>query len=212
MFDLFAGLGGASEAFRRAGWRVMTLDVDPIFKPDLLLDIATYAPDGLRPDFVWASPPCVEYALRRFNRDLEPSLDLVRHAKRVIDALKPRLWALENVRLSVPFIRRELGPHRLAVGSYFLWGNFPRFIPRDVPNKGMSVGPHYLRSALRAKIPLTLSEDMERAVSYLLRAEETGGRPGELAPEQLDIPWIGAEPRAGAAAEPAIDTPPGAAS
>ena len=208
MVDLFAGLGGASEAFRRAGWRVVTLDVEPMFKPDILADVAAFEPPAdLRPDFVWASPPCVEYALRRFNSDLEPSLALVQHAKRIIDKLSPRYWALENVRLSVPFIRQVLGPHRIAAGPYFLWGNFPRFIPSPVPNKGSASGPHYLRSALRAKIPLSLSQDMEAAVTYMLRAAETNGMPGSLLDAQWALPLgaLAVEPATRRPADPALD-------
>jgi hypothetical protein len=180
MYDLFCGLGGASAAFVDAGWDVVTVDSDPMFKPTILTDIRDLVahPEGVplinvaRPDFLWASPPCIEFARRRFDPSINPSLDLVIAAKKVIDELRPRYWCIENVRLSVPHISKVLGPHRVAIGPYFLWGNFPMFLPRWVREKGSVRGPHWLRSALRAKIPYAISSDMERAVSYVMNAEE----------------------------------------
>lgn len=187
MWDVFCGLGGASAAFKAAGWKVVTVDIEPMFRPDILADAATLDLRGeAAPDFAWFSPPCVEFARRRFEPDLVPSLDLVRHCVRLRDELKPKLWALENVRLSVPFIKTVLGPHRIGVGPYFLWGNFPSFMPQPVKGKAGVRGPHWMRSAERAKIPYSLSSDIERAVSYLLNAQENGGRPAGRA---LDLPF-----------------------
>ncbi len=181
MWDLFCGLGGWSQAFRDAGWRVITVDNDPMFKPEVLCDISELDVSGQpAPDFLTASPPCVEFALRRFDPKIKPSLDLVVAAKRVIDELKPKYWVIENVRHAVPFISEILGPHRLAVGPYFLWGNFPLFLPQSVKGKSGVRGPHWLRSATRAKIPYPLSSDMERAVSYVFNASRSPAITPEL--------------------------------
>lgn len=172
MFDLFCGLKGSSQAFTAAGWNVTTVDIEPMFKPTRLVSVVDFNPGPVRPEFVWASPPCTEFALRRFDKTIVPSLDLVRHAKRVIDQLEPKYWAVENVRNAVPYISEVLGPPKMVVGPFFLWGNFPRFLARPVPGKGQARGPHFLRSAMRAMVPLSLSEDMLAAVAYMLDQEQ----------------------------------------
>ncbi len=177
MWDLCCGLKGASAAFEARGWRVVSVDIDPTFRPTILADILDFRPRGVeRPDFVWGSPVCTEYALRRFDPSIVPSLNMVLQVRRVIRDLGAPLWAMENVRHSVPYISSLLGPHRMSVGPFFLWGNFPKFLARPVAGKGAPGGPHWLRGATRAKIPLTLSEDMEAAVSYLLEQQEAARR------------------------------------
>ena len=39
VLDLFAGLGGFSEAFRQRGHQVITVDVEEKFHPDICIDI-----------------------------------------------------------------------------------------------------------------------------------------------------------------------------
>lgn len=228
MWDFFSGLGGASEAFRRTGWHVVTVDNDPMFKPTVLRDVRELnVNDVTPPDFAWFSPPCVEFALRRFDPTIVPSLELVEASVRIIKQWEAKnhrfYWALENVRHSVPFISRILGPHRLAVGSFFLWGNFPMFLPPQVENKGSPQGPHWLRSATRAKIPLALSAEMEEAVHYTLNALESADVPLAQNPSiqpaqepQLSLfgcaatrppAAAGQEPEAGVALEPSQEPP-----
>ena len=46
MLDLFAGLGGASEAMRRRGWEVVTVDNDPVFNCTVTADLAEWSWQG----------------------------------------------------------------------------------------------------------------------------------------------------------------------
>lgn len=62
MLDLFAGLGGASQAMRERGWEVVTVDNDPAFGCTVTADLASWSWDGPTPDLVWASPPCTEFS------------------------------------------------------------------------------------------------------------------------------------------------------
>lgn len=62
MLDLFAGLGGASQAMRERGWDVVTVDNDPRFGCTHTADLLTWSYTGPRPDLVWCSPPCTEFS------------------------------------------------------------------------------------------------------------------------------------------------------
>lgn len=63
MVDLYAGLGGASAAMKDRDWDVVSVELDPAFRPTVVGDVrALPLRDGLRPDLLWASPPCEEFS------------------------------------------------------------------------------------------------------------------------------------------------------
>lgn len=110
VLDLFAGLGGATSAFKERGHRVVTVDNNPAFDTDLICDGEKLDVGGLqgphRYDFVWASPPCTCFSVMTISNywtsDGEPkekaqdALDLVRHTIEVVERLDPAAWILEN--------------------------------------------------------------------------------------------------------------------
>lgn len=168
MVDLFSGLGGASAAMRRRGWRVVTVELEADFRPTLVADVRRLPlRGGLRPDLLWASPPCTEFT-RSFlpwmrGKYPPPSLELVAATYVAVDWLKPRFWVLENVRGARSF----LGVAKQVIGGrYFLWGEFPK-IDYWEPYKGMKkerLGPSPDRAALRARIPYGLSRGLAMAI------------------------------------------------
>ncbi len=147
MLDLYSGLGGASEAFVKAGWQVDRLEnngllTDP--KSEFCVegtthqDVLTWDFHKLPPctyDFIWASPPCLEFSqayrapamvAKREGREFKPDLSLLARAKEIIDWFKPEWWVIENVRgASKPFSEFLQSPPRQIVGPFFLWGVFP---------------------------------------------------------------------------------------
>lgn len=130
MLDLFCGRGGASAAFRDLGWEVVGVDMNPELKPDLVADLRTWAWTGRRPDLVWASVPCTEFARMsmpwtRARFPGPPSLDLYDSARRIIAECAPRFWVIENVRGAVPYF----GPPTRRIGPVYLWGNLPPYFP-----------------------------------------------------------------------------------
>jgi hypothetical protein len=170
MLDLGAGLGGASEAMRRRGWNVVTVDINPEFNPDIVADLRTWSWDGPRPDLVWASPPCDEFAkfAMRCWYDVDalatPDVSLVLACKRVIDECHPRFWIIENVRGAIQFLEPILGTPR-KFRPYYLWGHFPCL--GDVKRHTWGTKTKKLSStakAERAEIPYSLSKAVALAI------------------------------------------------
>ena len=94
LLELFSGTGSIGRAFRKQGWDVFAVDLDPKAAADLHMDTLDLTPAMLPPqiDCIWASPPCTHYSRARTKaktpRDLIGSdalvqkvLDLVAHYK-----------------------------------------------------------------------------------------------------------------------------------
>ena len=60
--DLCSGLGGASQPALDRGWKVIRVDIDPRFKPDIVADVRALPLKPFHVDVLWASPPCQEFA------------------------------------------------------------------------------------------------------------------------------------------------------
>ena len=154
MLDLCSGLGGASEAFLRAGWDVVRIDNDPLLSTPSAgyyventhnIDVFDY--DYIRSpiehrqlfnqeyDFVWASPECTGFSnaysapmptARRNGEEYEPDMSLVLKCHEIIKKINPKYWVIENVSGSSKFITKALGmPPWQIIGPFFLWGKFP---------------------------------------------------------------------------------------
>jgi hypothetical protein len=166
MLDLCSGLGGASAAMRDRGWRVVRLDIEGKYGPDVVGDVRSFTWGGVRPDLVWASPPCIEFS--RESRAWTathrlPDFSLVGGCLRVIRECKPRFWILENVKGAV----RWFGPPQAIVGAFYLWGRFPMLgSVRGSSWKAKRQRPD--DAAWRAAIPYRLSWCVARAVELQL--------------------------------------------
>jgi hypothetical protein len=169
MLDLFAGLGGASQAMKARGWDVVTVDNDPAFNCTVTADLAGWSWAGRQPDLVWASPPCTEFSrdlLPWIKTDGPPSLALALAAKRIIEETAPQWWVVENVRGASKWFRPIFGPVVRACGPFFLWGRFPHFHYRHGGKKKESWTSR--ARADRAKVPAALSLALARACESTL--------------------------------------------
>ena len=119
VLELFAGTRSIGKAFEAQGHEVFSVDWDGGFQNiDLCADISTIHADDIlksfgRPDIIWASPDCSTYSVAAISRhrrkepngNLTPVTDyakfcddLNQHVLRLILALSPKLWFIENPR------------------------------------------------------------------------------------------------------------------
>jgi hypothetical protein len=115
VLDLMAGEGGWSQAFRDRGWKVHTLDFDPVYNTTYITDIREFRKEHalVEYDFITASPPCQGFTVMRMGRNwhaatattpplpktpvAENSMMLATEVRRVIEELNPRLgFVIEN--------------------------------------------------------------------------------------------------------------------
>jgi len=186
MLDLCSGLGGASEAFFQSDeWDVIRIENRPLLEhvPGTIIGTiydttAQWVRSGHpRVDLIWASPPCRDFSqaysapgpkAAREGRDFTPDLGLVLEAKRIIDTIEPSHWVIENVMGSIPHLKPILGPPRMIVGPFVLWGNFPLLDLQGFTHDKYAKDPHSsdpLRANIKAKIPLDISSALLSALS-----------------------------------------------
>ena len=104
LLELFSGTGSVGAAFRRAGWDVVSVDLDPDAVPDICADVLDLDYHALwRPgdfDAVHASPPCTQYSRARTTartpRDLEGADAIVKRTLEIIFHLRPTCFIVEN--------------------------------------------------------------------------------------------------------------------
>lgn len=160
MLDLFAGTGSSSKAMKDRGWKVFTVDIDPQFKADIIADIRYLHFINIKPDLIWASPPCDEFSRESMpwcRTGNIPSLKLVHATYELIANLQPKFWIIENTRGA----QRWLGRAPVHYGPYYLWGWYPKFTCNVRSNKEHLSSTQYIQ---RAMIPYNLSEALAIAV------------------------------------------------
>ncbi len=172
MVDLFAGLGGASQAMKDRGWTVYRVELNEAQRPDVVADVRHLPIQLNGVDLLWASPPCTEYSRIDqpwFKNPPAPSTELWEAAERAILQLEPRFWIIENTRGA----RKIHGKDSRRYGSNYLWGNLPLWPVADIARcherttgaKG-SNGP-----ARRGMIPYDLSMVIALAVESFVSKE-----------------------------------------
>ena len=68
LLELFAGTGSVGRAFKKLGWEVVSVDIDPRFEPTHVADILSWDYNIYRRDrfdFIWSSPVCTQYSICR---------------------------------------------------------------------------------------------------------------------------------------------------
>lgn len=102
LLELFSGTGSVGDVFRREGWDVTSVDLDPRAGPTICADLLTLDLARLpaHVDAVWASPPCTHYSRARTTartpRDLLGSDALVRRALEIVARYPRAAFWIEN--------------------------------------------------------------------------------------------------------------------
>jgi len=111
--ELFAGTRSFSKVAMKLGHATFTLDNDPEHETDVTADVLRWTPPStLRPDIIWASPPCQGFSVAAIGHSWTggkgayiPKSDtaklgirLVKRTIALIEELKPRWWFIENPR------------------------------------------------------------------------------------------------------------------
>lgn len=216
VLDLFAGTGSSTQAFEDRGHRVVRVERDTRHPAELHANIAHVTAEylehvcGGRPDFIWASPPCTTFSIasvshhwRKIGEEFVPrnaqaglALLLVKHTLRLIDALAPSYWLLENPRgmlrkmpMMADYTRRtvtycQYGDSRMKPTD--LWGVMPStWTPRPMCRpratchtaapRGAKTGTQGLRGAVdRSRVPYGLSQEVADHVCAALDRRQVG--------------------------------------
>lgn len=104
VLDLFSGSGSFSDYCRRRPRkfpRVITLDSNPKFKADIVVDILkwnykAWPKDSF--DIIWSSPPCTEFSIAKTvgTRNIALADQIVKKTIQIISHFKPKFWFIEN--------------------------------------------------------------------------------------------------------------------
>ena len=152
---LFKGTGSIDRALESYGFKVDSVDIDPkcnaTWTADILeWDTWRHIMPG-RYDFIWASPPCVQYSRARTTaktpRNLELADSIVERTLEIVKELAPKAWLLENPQTGLLKTRKIIEGYpfrdvcycRYSEGGRWmyrkptrLWGVLPTFVPRPM--------------------------------------------------------------------------------
>lgn len=160
VFDFFSGTGSSTQAFREAGHRVITFELDKRFAATENVDIMSLSASYLiktygEPDFIWASPPCTAFSVASIGKHWDNSSglplpktqaaafnqDLVWKTRELVEQLQPRYgYLIENPRGMLRKLPPVQGLERTTI-TYCqygdtrqkptdLWGEVPNWQPR----------------------------------------------------------------------------------
>lgn len=179
--ELCCGTGSVSDEFAKLGYECYGVDIRNLgYKHNFIeADLFDWKiPEWLKPDGMWASPTCSEFSIIKQYTCRNPyderiGLDLVYRCFDIIQTLKPKFWALENV----PGLGKFLPPPREIVRygkkkgrkEAYLWGDFPSLGMFNVSIEHVKVnqilGFTWETRKERARIPYALAQKFAQVVT-----------------------------------------------
>lgn len=184
--DLFCGLGGWSDGLVLEGFDILGVEIErkiaKLYKHDVICaDVRTLDGELFKGyDLIVGSPPCRDFstmtqANKGYPNRKPPNptegLKLIKIFTDFIEKANPSFWAMENVqRLNQFYDKKPIWQFYISKrGKRSLWGNIPLPMMNDFrSNRNMEFGfpklSYILRSASRARIPLSIARALGRAV------------------------------------------------
>lgn len=113
VIELFSGTESFSKVARERGHKAFTIDIEKEFNPSLCIDILdldiSMIPEEFKnPTILWASPPCTTFSvasIRHYWENGKPKndktlkgIEIVKKTLKIIEALKPKYFIIENPR------------------------------------------------------------------------------------------------------------------
>ena len=154
ILDLWSGTGSATKAWkypRKGINKIITVDINPKFKPTICKDILDVTLEELEYygpfDFIWASPDCTVFSIanchsKNFYYDAgylivnsnlaREAIKRVKHTLKLIHGLKPNFWIMENPRGMMRKMPFMVGYDRKTVTYCQYHGNQKRMKPTDL--------------------------------------------------------------------------------
>ena len=171
VLDLFSGTGSATQPFVECG-RHRVIRIDIAGKPDIRADVRHLPLDpGLRPEFVWASPPCPLYSyVRTYNKHTGEKYAYAPDLSCWQAVPTDGFYVIENVLGA----QRSWGKPTYRFGPWCLWTNLELGFVGKVPGKSKLIwDPKHPTTRRTAVIPRAIAEAVHLAVcdSALARKE-----------------------------------------
>ena len=140
VLDLFSGLGGWSRAFVVRGHEIVTVDIEPRFKPTIIKDVMDMTADDMRGyDIVLASPPCncfsVASIYRHWTGGKKAYIPKTKEAERAIVLVNHLFEILAGTRYIVENPRgmmRHVGPRKPDTTIWYCQYGDNRAKPTDI--------------------------------------------------------------------------------
>ncbi len=92
LLELFKGSGSVGKVAVKVGYDVVSVDLDPIYTPDIETDILDwdyknfFKENNFIPDYIWASPPCNTFSPLAWSR--KPQMRNIKTAKPISEKAK----------------------------------------------------------------------------------------------------------------------------
>lgn len=187
ILDLYAGFGGASQAFLDSGDEVTRIENNKQIlsrgygQNTIFANVESYhydLPKYKNLDLIISGLPCQEFSLaynayrsrvEREGRTHFPDLSHLQTTIEIIERLQPKHFIIENVAGAIKYFKPYLGDFTQKIGAQALWHNLPQ--PISIPAGSVvhkydldTNGSDPLRSNERAKWPYSLSAGLRDAL------------------------------------------------
>lgn len=170
ILDVCSGLNGWSNVWKKAGFKVDTLDLNPFFKPTYCMDVRDFKPEK-EYKVIFSSPPCTFFSFARnyltTDEERKEGLEIAKACFRIAE--KAEYYIVENPywKKSLQYYIKRKNHHIVDYCMYgygykkptSLWSNIPIEYRKCIHKFNSHPSSKMLYSSKqRAKIPVSLAQ------------------------------------------------------